>query len=323
MHKVSIIIPLYNVEEYLETTVRSALAQTYTDIGIILVDDGSTDKSGAICDSLAAQDPRIRVIHKPNGGVSDSRNTGLDAADGEYIFFLDSDDIIAPDTIETLLGACEQGADLAIAGYVRFKNEPRTIHAKGESFEFFDGKEATRRMLYNQGYTHGLWNKLYLASLWDGIRFRVGHLYEDLDTAFKVVPRAEKAAYIPRPLYQYRVHTGSIMRSRITEENIDLLDISDRVTCEVISLYPDLEEYALDLKARTYLKLMKNILDTDFNAHPAAQERITGYIRSQRQALLSSSVVKTVDKIKVRTLCIGKHLFYIAYKIGDIKNKNM
>ena len=324
MSKVSVIVPLYNVEDYLRTTVETAMRQTYTDLEIILVDDGSTDGSGALCDALAAGDERIRVIHKPNGGVAEARNAGLDAAEGEYIFFLDSDDIIPDDAIEVLVNMCMKNeAELAMAAYVRFRDVPVKVREREYSTECFDDREAVRRMLGNMGYTHGLWNKLYQADLWDGIRFRVGKLYEDLDTSFKVVSRVSRAVYTDRPLYQYRVHTGSIMHSNIKESNIELLDICDKVTDDVVAAYPDLEEYARDLKARTYMKLMKNILDTGFDVQIAAQQRIMDYIKSEKKNLLGSSVVKSVDKIKVRTLCMGRRVFYTAYRFGDIKNHRL
>ena len=322
MCKISVIIPLYNMADYLEETVSSALSQTFSDLEIILVDDGSTDASGSICDEVACKDARIRVLHKENGGVAAARNAGLDTAAGDYIFFLDSDDLISPETLELMLGACEEGgADIVMAAYVRFQNSPKKISTGSREPEYFDGREALRRMLGNMGYTHGLWNKLYRRELWEGIRFREGKIYEDLDRSFDVVARAGRAAFFDVPLYQYRVHTGSIMHSRINESNLELLDIVDRVREDVVKKFPELEGQAEDLKARTYLKLMKNILDTDFNAFPETQQRIITFVKDSREKLLRSPEVRPVDKIKIRTLCLSKRIFYFAYRIGDLKNK--
>ena len=319
--KVSIIIPIYNVVDYLETTIKSALNQTFSNIEIVLVDDGSSDGSERICDTFAEQDERIVVIHKKNGGVADARNTGLEESSGDYIYFLDSDDLMVDNAIELLLLGCEENdAPIAVASNIRFKGAPPVLTAKNITFECFDTEEAMRRMLGNMGYSHDLWNKLYQRDLWEGIRFQSGKIYEDLDTTYKVIAKADKIVYINEDLYLYRVHSGSIMRSPITDRNIDLLDISDRTTDEIIKMYPALSEYALSLKAKTYLKLMKNILDTGFNIYLSAQERILTYIRKESNILLHSSVVSTKDKIKVKALCVNKKAFYCVYRFGDLLN---
>ena len=321
MEKVSIIIPVYNVVSYLEATIRSALNQTFSNIEIILIDDGSTDGSELICDKYAKQDKRIVVVHQENGGVAVARNIGLEKSSGDYIFFLDSDDLIVHTAIEVLLSGCkEKSAPIAVASNIRFKGTPPKLTVKKTAAESLDTKEAIRRMIGNMGYSHDLWNKLFRRELWNGIRFQPGKIYEDLDTTYKVISKADKIAYINENLYLYRVHPGSIMRSPITGKNIELLDISDRTTNALIQIYPDLSEYALSLKAKTYLKLMKNILDTGLDEYLSAQLRIISYIKKERHNLLNSSAVSSKDKIKVRALCMNKLVFYCVYRFGDLLN---
>ena len=245
-------------------------------------------------------------------------------ATGKYIFCIDSDDVIEPETIETLVKICnETGSELCISSYRRFK-DPYIRQSYPEMHSsILDAKEATRRMTCDMGFTHSSCGKLYLRSLWEGITFPEGKIYEDYQTTFKLIARAEKVAYCDARFYCYRIRSGSIMRTKVQEINIELLDISSVVTEELTRLYPDMEEIILYQKARTYLRLMKNILNAGFDVFPDAQQRIISYIKSEKENLLASSVVKKVDKIKVRTLCMGRRVFYLAYKIGNLKNRNM
>ncbi len=324
---ISVVIPVYNVAPFLADCLDSITGQTYDNLEIILVDDGSTDEGGRVCDEAASRDSRIKVLHTANGGLSAARNRGMEVATGEYIYFLDSDDCIAKDTIEILAGMCSGGAEIAIGNYIRFKDDianlPKGLDERDAAPVMMDTKEAMRRMLANEGYTHCSWNKLFRRSLWDGITFPEGKLYEDLCTSFKVVPLAEKVAYIDLPLYYYRVRSGSIMRSNIKEKNLNLLDFMEEVASSVTGQFPDLAPFARDLTARTYMKLYKNILDTGMDIFPEAQKRITDYIKNNKDALLSSPVTKNTEKIKIHALCAGKKIFYAAYRLGDLKNKDM
>ena len=321
---VSVIIPVYNTSVYLRECLDSVAGQTYRGLQILVIDDGSNDGSGEIADSYAAADERFTVMHRENGGPSAARNAALKEATGKYIFCIDSDDVIEPETIETLVKICnETGSELCISSYRRFK-DPYIRQSYPEMHSsILDAKEATRRMTCDMGFTHSSCGKLYLRSLWEGITFPEGKIYEDYQTTFKLIARAEKVAYCDARFYCYRIRSGSIMRTKVQEINIELLDISSVVTEELTRLYPDMEEIILYQKARTYLRLMKNILNAGFDVFPDAQQRIISYIKSEKENLLASSVVKKVDKIKVRTLCMGRRVFYLAYKIGNLKNRNM
>ena len=155
---VSIIVPVYNVEDYLTECIESAIKQTYHNLEIILVDDGSTDTSGKICDMYACKDDRIKVFHKQNGGLSDARNTGIEKATGEYIYFLDSDDMLPTGAIEKMLNACvQEDADMAIAGVEKFVDDklPQSSEKiEAESDTTLDKTETIRRMLLHDGFGH-------------------------------------------------------------------------------------------------------------------------------------------------------------------------
>ncbi|HZK04739.1 MAG TPA: glycosyltransferase family 2 protein [Actinomycetaceae bacterium] len=228
---VSIVVPVYAVEDYLDECLAGIAAQTYSKIEIILVDDGSPDRCGEICDEFAERDERAIVIHRPNGGLSAARNTGFEAARGEYICFVDSDDRIRSGYVEGLLrAAIGSGAEIAVCGLVRFEaDEHRTTAievAPKEGPGIMSGREATR-FLMGQGQVlmTMAWNKLFHASLFaGGLRFR-GRILEDEDFAYRVLSRAVSVAFVPAVLYEYRVRPGSIMTSGWSERNLAVLEI--------------------------------------------------------------------------------------------------
>jgi len=212
MSKVSIITPIYNVEGYLEKCVDSALSQTERDIEIILVDDGSTDSSGKICDALASKDSRIKVLHKENGGVSDTRNAGLSMAESDYIMFLDSDDTYERNTVETALRAVlSENADMAVFNF----------HAVGENGEELyneqNGISGVTNLIETPGVlltSPALWNKIFKRSLFTGEEFPKDYWYEDFRVVSKMYYRCKKIAYADgAPLYNYLLRAGSIMHN--------------------------------------------------------------------------------------------------------------
>ena len=238
---VSVIIPVYNVKPYLQMCADTVFAQTFRNLEIIFVDDGSTDGSGEICDELALKDPRVKVIHQENGGLSDARNTGIEASTGSFLYFLDSDDAISPVTIAHLWTACiRTKADVAIGDHIRFSEEKIPEERRNFSSESLNAEEAIRRMLLNQGYTNTAWGKLFRRELWSDMRFPKGLLNEDLAVIYDVMVQVKKVVVVKDALYFYRVRKGSIMTSRIGERNLPLLDTSERVTNMIIEHYPSL-----------------------------------------------------------------------------------
>lgn len=220
---VSVIIPVYNVEKYLRRCLDSVIEQTYKDIEIILVDDGSKDSSGRICDEYALKDSRIRVIHKENGGLSDARNAGLDAVHGEYIYFLDSDDHIKRNAIELLTAFAEkEQADIVRLNVWMFPDEEGTYippQQKLINYPALKGAEHIIQLFRNEkrwfpGAPTGFFRAGYLKK--EGLRFKKGIHYEDLLFSGIAYVRAEKVSNIRRYLYYYRQRSGSIMRNGYT-----------------------------------------------------------------------------------------------------------
>ncbi len=213
--KISVIIPVYNVENYIRKCVDSVLGQTYQNLEIILVDDGATDLSGKICDEYAKKDNRVIVIHKENGGLSDARNAGLEIATGDYIGFVDSDDWIEPDMYERLYKLCRDNElDIVAARFCEtVMGVDKETAFTGEFLEL-DGIELLGLNIFGDApyvVTNSVWDRLYRRELLDGISFPVGRKYEDICFTTQVFLRAKRCGYLDAKVYHYTIRDDSIM----------------------------------------------------------------------------------------------------------------
>ena len=191
---VSVIVPIYKVEQYLTHCVNTIVNQSYSNLEIILVDDGSPDNCGKMCDEFASQDSRIKVIHKQNGGLSDARNAGIDVATGDYITFVDSDDYVMPNMIESLMKVIvNANADIVQCNYIRSKNdfigEPQHESSQSDKFTvYFEDKMSA--YLKDNKINTVVWGKIYKRSLFNEIRNPVGRLHEDVFTTYNFRQRS-------------------------------------------------------------------------------------------------------------------------------------
>ncbi len=242
---ISIIVPVYRAEKYLDNCIKSLLAQTYTDLEIILVDDGSPDGSGAICDAYAAKDSRIKVIHQQNGGLSAARNAGLAVASGEYIGFVDSDDTVEPDMFELLLHAVD-GHQLAMCGARRVE-EGKTLPPTAS--------DAAVTVLDNAGLweeifgrlNNAAWNKLYRADLIKDSNFPQGLIHgEDLLFHLTYLPSVQSGVVLEAVKYNYYIHQGSITKAAsFSPKAFDEVTVKDRARELVKQHFPGLNQTAL------------------------------------------------------------------------------
>lgn len=224
---VSVIIPVYGVEQYLQGCVDSVLVQTYRNLEIILVDDGSKDACPQICDNYVKKDSRIRVIHKKNGGLSDARNAGIDIATGDFLTFVDSDDRIHPQMIESMINVIiKYNADIAICDYKKVSQEIEQYNEnkKSNEVEEFTGIEACAKMYTEYPSFVVSCAKLYKQSLWKEKKFPKGKCHEDEFTSYLKFLEAEKIVYLKRELYCYLERQGSIMNSMYSEKRLDRFD---------------------------------------------------------------------------------------------------
>lgn len=212
---VTIIIPVYKVEKYIRRCVDSVLAQSHQNLQIILVDDGSPDNCGKICDSYMKKDSRVKTIHQPNGGLSIARNTGLEYALGEFVYFLDSDDYLAPDAIEIMVRlANENHADIVMAGHNRVEADG-DIHCDSSNWPHLQTTGEIKKAILVNDIPNFAWGKLYKKVLWDNYRFPEHIVMEDMYVVAFVFYKAENIVITSQPLYFYsNENSGSIMRGR-------------------------------------------------------------------------------------------------------------
>lgn len=222
---ISVIVPVYNVERSLDRCVRSITEQTYRHLEIILVDDGSPDECPRMCDEWAGRDDRIRVVHKPNGGLSDARNAGLNVMHGDFVAFVDSDDYVEPDYVDRLHAGIAD-ADMSVCsiicedsdGKVRQGSEPIV-----EKQDAVSSEEYLRRALLDWRLVVA-WNKLYAASIWNQLRFPVGRIHEDEYVLHQVVDQCMSINVLPDELYHYVSTDSSITHSGFSIRNLDRLE---------------------------------------------------------------------------------------------------
>lgn len=226
--KVSVIIPVYNVEKFVKQCILSVINQTYHYLEIIIVNDGSTDNSGKICCEYEKKDNRIKVYNKINGGLSSARNFGIAHASGDYIMFLDSDDMLTLNAVEILLNAIEESkAEICIGKGTTIKD---TEYIKPElmptydSIKIYDKYEAIENALYEMNFSMSANMKIYKSNIFSNISFPVGKTFEDLFTIYKVFLNSKKTIFINTIIYYYRLRSGSIISNLNPLKNTDFLD---------------------------------------------------------------------------------------------------
>ncbi|WP_010632945.1 glycosyltransferase family 2 protein, partial [Sporolactobacillus vineae] len=241
-HLITIIVPVYNVAKYLSKCIRSIINQSYPNLEIILIDDGSTDNSGRLCDQFAKLDKRIRVIHKKNGGLSDARNAGIDLAKGELIAFVDSDDYIHRDMYlrmyEVML---KYHCDIVEVDFqeVNEKVDPNNIPEE-YAIKVFDRKCAIINTIVDHYCRNYVWNKLYRKDLWVNIRFPKGRAFEDVYTTHRVINKVTSLVKLEIPLYYYFQRNNSIVRSSSVKNNVDHCEALNETLLFMKEMYPDL-----------------------------------------------------------------------------------
>lgn len=319
MKEISIIVPVYNVEKYLENCIQSILNQTFNDYELILVDDGSTDKSGEICDKYKKMDSRIKVIHKNNGGLSSARNAGLDIACGKYIGFVDSDDSIHPRMYEILYDLIKKHkVDISCCNY---KNTYTLCTEYNTDIEQTEVIEMDNIQAINNLYDKEIgvrlvvaWNKLYSKHLFDDTRYEVGRIHEDEFIAHRILYKCKKIAYTNDELYYYLQREGSIMSQVSYKRNVDtILAFSDRMKfCSNIGLDNTLKI--------TYLMYISIFFDLYFKIAKSNDKEKT-YLNTLRYDFISNLHILLRLKnegIKTKVLwiffCINPKLYGVYYR---------
>lgn len=227
---ISVIVPVYNVEEYLERCFDSIIEQTYSNIEIILVNDGSLDNSGILCDKLKQRDERVKVIHKTNGGLSDARNVGLENASGEYVIFVDSDDLISIDMVSYLYSLIDRNkADIGICDLAHCYLNGAVPYKAATDEKIYSAKQAITEMLLQRSFLVSACAKIFPKRFFDYIKFPVGMLYEDVAIMPLLFEKADKIAYGDACLYGYMHRENSITTKKFNHKDLDIIEIANMI----------------------------------------------------------------------------------------------
>lgn len=241
---ISVIVPVYNFEDCIRRCVDSILGQTYRDIELILVDDGSKGRSGAICDEYKTLDDRVKVVHKENGGTSEARNYGLELAEGAYIGFVDGDDFIDPDFYQVLYDLIvEYQTDLSMVSYRQLQQDQSVPKADSGRISVMERKQAVAELLLDDEIQNYVWNKLYKRELFDHIHFSVGVVYDDIYIMYELFRESRDIVYMRTPKYNYCIRETGVIKTGSHKKREDALLAVSRRFQDVGTQFPDLREY--------------------------------------------------------------------------------
>lgn len=313
---VSIIVPIFNVEKYLRKCIDSIINQTYDNLEIILVDDGSPDQSGKICDEYAAKDRRIKVIHKENEGVSEARNIGIKLSSGEFILFVDSDDYIEAHTIEIMIAIAKQRkADIVMADIIfvdEFDQEIKESEknkTKDEEKKFIEytKDQAIDRFVRDDW---GPWNKLYRASIHKNIYFPKGKIHEDEAIMFQILDNCNKMIKINNKLYYYRKRMNSTTSAGYSLKKMDWLEAWEENVLFLEKNYPQVENKAIDKLVMVALYNLDNLLKRNDNDDKIYIQEIISILNRYIKKILFNPYVNIRKKMRVLLIVKGKEKIY-------------
>lgn len=309
--KVSIIIPVYNVEAYLDRCLKSIVNQTYENLEIIIVDDGSPDKCPFICDSWQLKDDRIIVIHKENGGLSSARNTGLDIATGDYICFVDSDDYISLDMIETMLDAAlTYGVDVVTCGRIRVANSTEEEMYSLPKGKLFTGEKAIKELFCGGAIEEAAWDKLYKKEIFYSRRFPLGEINEDIVQTIEILGSCKEVYHVGKALYYYCENVGSITKSGYKSNKLIILKHLDEIKNYIIKNYPDLLGDFTILEVRYSQSVLYLLLDNE-NVYKTNKKDLNLFYDRFRIGFLNKNVRhKMPSKERVKGWLIYSKLYY-------------
>ena len=271
---ISVIVPIYKVEKYIHKCIDSIISQTYKNLQLILVDDGSPDDCGKICDDYMAKDERVEVIHKANGGLSDARNVGIRAAVGEYIGFVDGDDYIENSMYGDMYNLIEENkADVSICNFYNVIQDRKIIKNQENIIKIYNKMDILKEILLDKDIQSYAWNKLYKKELFDCIEYPVGKKYEDIGTTFYLLEKCEKIVVSGKPLYYYLDREDSIVNTNNEQTIIDYIDIITHRFDYIKNKYPELEEYNINYLEKI-LKTANNDVEKLENVSIECKEKI-------------------------------------------------
>ena len=308
--KISVIVPVYNVEQYLERCVDSIINQTYTNLEIILVNDGSTDNSGKLCDELAKRDERIRVIHKENGGLSDARNRGIDESESDLVGFIDSDDYIDSDMYEVLLkNLNDTDADLSMCAlYDVYNNTPEAQVTNKETWKL-SSEQAIKMVMEAKILSVTAVNKLYRKSLFTDLKFEVGKIAEDAFIMIKLLDKCEKIVATNEKKYYYVHRENSITTQKFSTKFLNVIEAYEQNSNIILEKYPKLKDVAQTRMNWAYFYVLDRLLLDDNYNDKELENKLISYLKNHRKDILNDPLFTKGRKIGFIALLLSRNLY--------------
>ena len=314
MKKISVIIPIYNVEKYLKRCIESVIKQTYSDLEIILVDDGSQDGCAKICDEYKKKDERIIVIHKKNGGLSDARNVGLKVATGEIISYIDSDDYLDLDMYEKMIKAMEEkNADIVVCGTnIDYEDGHTKVKCEKEE-KSFNREEALIELNSFKSFDMAVWNKLYKREVVDKIEFPVGKKSEDYFVMYQYFARAKKVVIINQAKYHYFQRSNSISRGKnVTHDYIE----GSKSQKEFFEKnFPDLNYVGNTAYAFSYIATYNRYIKNELKMTNEMKKEFKKEVRKYLKDINGNSHISRSKKIQATLFSYSLFIYKIALKV--------
>lgn len=304
---ISVIVPVYNAEAFLDQCLQSITTQSYRRLEIIVVDDGSTDSTGEKCDRWAGRDERIRVIHQSNGGHSAARNTALDAMTGELVMMVDSDDVLHPGFAESLLQLLQRDdADIAVGAYIPFYGDkPDFPTVAKPAIHHYNQHEAIMAVFYQQGLTHSPWGRLFKASLFEDIRFPLGIIYEDLAIIYPLLKKCDHIVTTDQVLYGYRQHESNSMRV-FSPRRSDVLDVCENLEKDISAHDKRYYKAVCSRSLSAYFNILLLSHQDKNGDYQALQDRCWAGIKRLRWSCLTDPGVRLKNKLGILASLPGR-----------------
>lgn len=319
---ISVIIPVYNVEDYLEKCIQSVINQTYTNLEIILVNDGSTDKSGQICDKYSKIDERIIVIHKKNGGLSDARNAGIDRATGKYIGFVDSDDYIDKEMYNIMYNnIIFNNANVSIVNrYYTFSDGRKELRYKiDDQIRIMNNLEAIEEMNNFSTFDMAAWDKLYEIKLFEDIRFPVGKLSEDFYIMYLIFEKCKRVVFDSKPLYYYFQRDNSISRNK--KINFDFIEAAKQQMNYIENKYPELEKCVKSAYLSANLTAYNSHLKQKVIPSKELIKKFKKEVKAYYPYMKENSKISAVKKIQAKLFLFNTNIYNLFFRLYKIKKR--
>lgn len=316
---ISVIIPVYNVEKYLEKCLNSVINQTYKNIEIILIDDGSTDKSGTICEKFSHMYNNITMYQTKNNGAAAARNLGIRKAKGDYICFVDSDDEIKERYIEYLYYLIKKyNTKMSISSYIISSGKKNYDIGKKNVEQKLDTVECLKRLMLSQGFSASLCAKMYEKKIFDTIIFPEGNVYEDDATTYKIIMNCCDIAYGNESNYIYFVRKNSVMTKKFSESRLILLKYAADMKKNINNIYPELKEYVEKKYIDYEFSIIRQMVNSNLNEEmKLIENKLIEEIKKNTKKILFSNLYGIKEKAGIISLIFGKKIYKLIWSIYE------